>query len=198
MRTAFVVGHGVDFIHDNGAYSPEIGPALLCGEQDVQRFRGSDQDVRRALEHQPALGWERVSRAHGGAHLGAEIAAFESKLLDLRQRLLQVLADVVGEGLERRNVDNFCDIVERAVDGFADELVDAGQESGKRFTRSGGSGDEGRIAGEDGRPALYLRFGGCAEAGDEPLLDDWVRPCQCRGNIDCSCGDGGGSHKGLV
>ncbi len=87
MCAALVVGHGVDFVDDDGADAGEIGAGLLGGEQDVERLGRGDEDVRRLLEHGAALGGERVAGADGGADRRAEIAAFESERLDFPQRL---------------------------------------------------------------------------------------------------------------
>jgi hypothetical protein len=83
VRAAFVISDGVDFIDDDGADVAQIVAALVRREQDVERFRRGDDDVRRTLEHEPALGLQRVPGADGSADAGAEIAAFEGQLLDL-------------------------------------------------------------------------------------------------------------------
>ena len=44
---------------------------------------------------------KRVARAHAGANLHRQIAALQRKLLDLAQRLLEILLNVVGERLQR-------------------------------------------------------------------------------------------------
>ena len=107
VGAALVVGHGVNLVDDDGADAREIGAGFLRGEQDEEGLRRRDEDVRRLLEHGAALGGKRVAGADGGADGWAEIAALEGEFLDLLQWLFEVLADVVGERLERRDVDDF-------------------------------------------------------------------------------------------
>ena len=194
VRAALVVGHGVDLVDDDGADAREVGAGFFRGEQDEEGFRRGDEDVRRLLEHGAALGGERVAGADGGADGRAEIAALERELLYLLQWLFEVFADVVGERFERRDVDDFRVRLELAGERFAEELVDADEEGGERFAGAGGCGDERRARGEDGRPAFDLRLGGGAEAGEKPLLNDGVGPCECFGRG----GGWGGLHWDIV
>ena len=181
MRAALVVGHGVDLVDDDGADAGEIGAGFFRGEQDEEGFRRGDEDVRRLLEHGAALGGQRVAGADGGADGRAEIAALEGEFLDLLQWLFEILADVVGERFERRDVDDFGVRLEFAGERLAEELVDADKEGGECFAGAGGRGDQRGPRGEDGRPAFDLRLGGGAEAGEKPLLNDGVGPCECFG-----------------
>ena len=178
VGAALVVGHGVDFVDDDGADAREIGARFFRGEQDEEGLRRGDEDVGRLLEHGAALGGERVAGADGGADGRAEIAALKGELLYLLQRLFEVLANVVGERFERRDVDDFGVRLELACECLTEELVDADEEGGECFAGAGGGGDERGPLGEDGRPAFDLRLGGGAEAGEKPLLEDGMGPCE--------------------
>ena len=85
MGAAFVVGHGVDFVHDDGFDGSEDFAAFRGGQEDVKRLGSSDQDVRRARQHRAALVGERVSGAHGGANLRHEDAALSGELQEFRR-----------------------------------------------------------------------------------------------------------------
>ena len=55
---------------------------------------------------QRALALRRVAGAHGGADAGDGRAHLLREGSDLRQGLFEVLLDVVGERLQRRDVDH--------------------------------------------------------------------------------------------
>ncbi len=183
VGAALVVGDGVDLVDEDGADVAEVLAGLAGGEQDVEGLGGGDEDVGRVAEHRRAILGEGVAGADGGADLGGEVAAGEGELLDLAQGGFEVLLDVVGERLERRDVDDLRAGLEGAGDGLAEEAVDGDQKRCQGFSRAGGGGDEGGRAGDDGGPAALLRFGGGAEPGDEPLLHDGVGPGEGGGDL---------------
>ena len=178
MGAAFVIGDGVDFVDDDGADVAEVLAGLACGEEDVEGFGGGDENVGRALEHLGALAGEGVSGADAGADLGAEIAAGGGELLDFSEGAVEVLLDVVGEGLEGGDVEDLRLGGEGAGDGLAEEGVDADEEGGEGLAGAGGRGDESGVAAEDAGPAVFLGLGGGAELRGEPLLHDGVCPGQ--------------------
>ena len=97
-------------------------------------------------------------------------------MLNLGERAVEVLLNVVGERLERGDVNDLRGGRERAGNGQAQELVDGNEKGGQRFAGAGGRGDEGGFSAQDAGPTLLLRFGGGAEFGEEPLGHDGVRP----------------------
>ena len=80
MCATLVVGNCVNLVHDYGFDIAQNGPAALRREQDVERFGSRDQDVRRMLQHRPALVHERVAGADRGANLGHEQATLARHL----------------------------------------------------------------------------------------------------------------------
>ena len=107
MRPALVIGHRVNFVDDHGARQSPASRAILGGEQNVQRFRRGDQNMRALLAHLLALGSRRIAGAHSGANRAQRDAPARGELRDLRQRDFQILMDVVAERFERRNVNHF-------------------------------------------------------------------------------------------
>jgi hypothetical protein len=93
---------------------------------------------------------------------------------DFRERHFQVDVDIVAERLERRDVDDFGLVGQRAEAGGAHQAVEAEQEGGQRFAGAGGRGDQDVVARADLRPAEHLRFGGGGEALGEPVADQGV------------------------
>ncbi len=176
VGSALVGDEGVDFIDDDGLDVAEGFAAAGGGEEDVQGFRGGDKDVGRKFEHAGAVARGSVSGADHGADGRHEVATGGGKELDFGERLVEVLLDIVAEGLEGGDVEDVSALGEASGEGEADERVEAGEEGGEGFAASGGSGDECVTAGEDVGPSGELRLGGSAEAGGEPLTDDGMRP----------------------
>ena len=104
MRAALVRRHRMNLVDDNRGDACEKRPRLLGRQQDVQRLRRRYEHVRRLSQHALALGGGRIAGAHGGANRRHRQALGSSEGGQRGERFLQVLADVVGEGLERRDV----------------------------------------------------------------------------------------------
>ena len=79
MDAAFVVGYGVDFVHDDGFHRSQDLAALCGSQQDVKGFRSGDQNVRWTCQHGATLVRERVPGAHGGANFRHEHSALSGE-----------------------------------------------------------------------------------------------------------------------
>ena len=187
MRAALVVGDRVNLIHDHRLHIPQDGAAFLGGQQNVQRLRCSNQDVRRPLQHRAPFVHERVAGAHRGADLRHEQTALAGQLQNFSQRHLEVLLDVVSQCLQRGDVEHLGAILQASGKSLTHQAVDAGQKRGQRLARTCGRGDQGGTPRQDVGPALLLRFGGRAETSDEPLLDQWMGPGEGTGNRKRHC-----------
>ena len=155
VRPALGRGHGVDLVDDHRLDAAQH-LARLRGEHQVERLGRRDQDVRRRAAHRGALGLRRVAGADRDRHVRPDPA----------QRRAQVAVDVVGERLQRRDVDEA-----RVGRRFARERVEAPQEGGERLAAARRRGDEHVVAGRDRRPCLRLRRGGRLERALEPVAD---------------------------
>ena len=82
--------------------------------------------------------------------------------------------DVVGEGLQGRDVYNLGCVGKSLLDAQAHQSVDAGQESGQGLSGAGRCGDQRMPALGNGRPARFLSLGGCLETALKPGLNNWV------------------------
>ena len=180
MHAAFVIGHGVNFIHNHGLDIAQNGAALLRCQQDVERLGRRNQNVRRAFQHQAAVFHQRVAGAHGRPYLGHQQAAIASHLQNLSQWDFKIFLDVVAERFERGHVENFCAVVQFARKSLADEPVNAGQESGESLARSGGSRNQRGVSCQDVGPALFLRLGWRRKSRGEPLLHQRMSPGERR------------------
>ena len=93
----------------------------LRREQEVERLRGRDQDVRVLAEHRRAVALRRVAGADGDVQLRAEPG----------ERAAEVALDVVVERLQRRDVEQ----PETFARGVG-QPVDPVQERGERLPRA--------------------------------------------------------------
>jgi hypothetical protein len=169
MNPALVRRQRVDFIHDHRARGGQRRTARLAGEQDVERFGRSDQDVRRLPPHAAAVGLRRVPGAHQRADLDVRIAERHQLLPDAGQRLLQVAVDVVGQRLERRDVHHARLVAQLAAHPQAHQRIDGGEKGGQRLAGTGGRGDQHVPARLDQRPGLGLRQRGNGVGAPEPV-----------------------------
>ena len=87
--------------------------AALRRQQQVERLRRGDEDVRRRAQDRRALGRGRVAGADGRRDARRVDAARLGELPDAAPRLRQVLVDVGAQRLERRDVDDADFIRER-------------------------------------------------------------------------------------
>src|SRR4029077_17312891 len=91
---------------------------------------------------------------------------------------LQVFLNVVAQGLERGDVQNFSAIGEISGKRRSYQRVDADQKCGQGFSGTSRRGNQRCPSGQNVRPALFLRFGGSPETAHEPFLDQRVGPLQ--------------------
>ena len=177
MAAAFAPGDGVDLIDDQAAAVGEHRPPGFGTEQHIERFRGGHQDMRRLLAHRQALGLAGVAGAHraADAHIGQALALQLGA--DAGERFFEVDADIVGQRLERRDVEHAAAVFEPPVVGqaFAHQSVDGGEEGGEGLARTGWRGDQGRAAGGNRRPGLDLRRRRRAETLAKPGSDRGVK-----------------------
>src|ERR1700730_1299841 len=178
MGAPLVVGHGVDLVDDDGLNIMQDRAAALRGEENVERFRRGDENVRWPLQHGAALVHQGVAGADRGPNLGHEQAALARQLQNFAEWDLEVFLYVVAQRLERGDIQHFGAVAQIAGQRLAHETVNAGQEGGERLARAGRGGDERGSPGQDVRPALLLRLSRGAELLDEPLRYERMSPSE--------------------
>jgi len=90
MGPAFISNQRVDFIHDHGFHVRECGAALDAGHQEVQRFRGCDEYVRRFSQQGRPLRRSRVTGPQAGSD-GGDVQTFGGRQIqDLFERLIAI------------------------------------------------------------------------------------------------------------
>ena len=180
MTAALVAGYGVDFIDDHCVRGGQHRATGCGAEQHVQRFGRGDHDMRWTLAHRHALTLRRIAGAHGAANLDIGQTEFHEFGADTGQRAFEVDAHVVGQCLQRRDVDDRGFIRQRRFDTTAHQHIDRGEERGQRLARSGRRGDQRMPTGRDRWPCLLLRWRRRRECCAEPARDggmqggEWV------------------------
>ena len=133
MRSAFVVGDGVDLIDDHGAHGAQHLARSFRGQQNEQRFRGGDQNVRRFFAHALAVRGRRIAGANGGSDGRERHAAQRGELRDLGERRFQIALHIVRKRFQRRNVDDVRFRGKGVGARGANEAIEANQKRGERF-----------------------------------------------------------------
>ncbi len=122
LVAAFRFGERVDLVDDHAGEAAEDLRGFGVGQQERERFRRGQQDVRRVGPLARALRRFRVA----GAVLDADGETH------LRDRSLQIAADVGRERLERRDVERV-----QARRGIGPERDEARKEPGQRLAAAG-------------------------------------------------------------
>ena len=167
VRAALGAGHGMDLVDDHVLDGRQHLPGARR-EHQVERLGSGDEHVGRVTHDVAPVGLRRVARAGGdakGPHLLAPALRLDG---DPRERSPQVALDVVGERLQRRDVEHAA--TPRLVRGQLGrhESVDRPQERGQCLAGSGRGEDQGVLAERDSRPSLVLRCRRRVERGLEP------------------------------
>ena len=145
-------GHRVHLVEDQRLDALQH-LASARGQQQVQRLRCRDQDVRVVPQHRRAVALRRVAGANGHAELRVEP----------RERPAQVALDVVVQSLQRRDVEE-----PEPLARLRGEPVDPVEKGRQRLPGAGGSLDERVLPARDRRPAQLLRGGRSCESSFEP------------------------------
>ncbi len=133
--------------------------AGLAGEQEVERLRRRDEDVRRPAGEVPAILGGRVAGPAGDRDVRRRLTESGGGQADAGQRRPEVPLDVVGQRFERRDVQD----ADRA--GLLPRLrrtwrrreaVEGPEEGGEGLAAAGRGVDERVLASRDRCPALRL------------------------------------------
>ncbi len=171
MRAALVRRQRMDLVDDDRPRRRQHFAAGFGAEQDVERLRRGHDDVRRKPAHALPLSGRRVASAHPGADFQVRQPSPLQGLADAGERDFEIALNVVGQRLQRRDVDDLRLVREAAVHALANQGVDRREKGGERLSGPGRCGDQGMPAGLDRWPRLGLRSGRRRKAAVEPLGD---------------------------
>jgi hypothetical protein len=185
MRTALGAGDGVDLVDDHVLHAAE-DLARAAGQHQVERFGGRDQDVRGVARDLPSILGRGVSRPRGDRDAGWWFAEPLRREADPGEGRLEVALDVVGEGLERRDIQD-ADLGELAFDRrwtwVAGQPVQAPQEGREGLAAAGRGVDQRVPTLRDRLPPSDLGRRGRLEDVREPAPDR--RRESLQGRMDC-------------
>ncbi len=117
-----------------------------------------------------SLGGRRVSRSDFCANL--HLATLRTQCVpDGRQRFLEVLVNIVAEGLKGGHIENCCLVLQTAAEGLSEQPVEGSQKRSKGLSGTRRRGDQGVTARLNGRPAAPLWFARSSELPFKPLRD---------------------------
>ena len=106
MGAAAPADHRVDLVDDHGAYRSQHLAAALGRQQEIQRLRRGDQNVRRRAEHRRALVLRGIAGSDRGRNRRGADAPRLGRPAESAPRLGQVLVDVRAQRFQRRDVDD--------------------------------------------------------------------------------------------
>ena len=164
----------MNLVHDHGARAPQRRTAALRGQQNEERLGRRHQDVRRTSHHPLALPGGGVTSAHRRANSRSRQTAVGRQPLELDQRCLQILPDIVAQRLERRHVDHVNPVLEPPIQPERHQSVETDEKCGQRLAGSGGRRHEHIPSGPDPWPGFALWHGGRRKPPAEPLGDQWM------------------------
>ena len=105
MSAALVAGDRVELVDDHVADGGELLAKARRGQQDEERLGRGDENMRRPPEHRGAFVRGRIAGAKAGAD-AARSGPFGGDFAHAVERLFEIEADVVGQRLERRDVED--------------------------------------------------------------------------------------------
>ena len=170
VGTPFRAGHRVDLVDDDVLDATE-DLAGLAREEEVQALGGRDEDVRGVAGDLAAVLGRGVAGAAGDGDAWCRVAEPLRREADSGQRGAQVAFDVVGQRLERGDVEDpdvtgLAALRRRA--RIPREAVDGVEERGQGLATPRGRVDERVLAARDGGPTLGLGLGRRLETRLEP------------------------------
>ena len=169
VRAALIAGHGVNLVDDHPPGGAQHLPAALSGEEEVQRFRGGDDEVGWVAQHGRPRRLRGVARAHPHPQRRRLVSHVLGDLLNFPEWSGEVLGDVGCKGLERRDVDHLRATCNRFASLVGTpEGVDGNQEGRQGLARSGGGADQRVGAGANRGPGAGLGGGG---SGGEAVVE---------------------------
>ena len=177
VRAPLVARQRVHLVHDDRVHAAQ-GVAGPGGQDEEQRLRGGDEDVRRLAGQAPALVRRRVAGADRHADVGLGQPAPPRHLADPGQRGAQVPLDVHRQRLERGDVEHPAAQLRVGGSRVARQPVQRPQEGGQRLARSRRRDDQRVVAGGDRRPGLGLGRGRLAERPGEPVAGERAEAAQ--------------------
>ena len=158
VGAALGAGDRVDLVDDHVLDAPQ-DLASLAGQQEVEALGGRDEDVRRVADEVAALVRGGVAGPGGDADARRRVAQAGGLEGDARERGAQVPLHVVGQGLERADIEDADGaglFPGGRRPGVLNQPIEAPQERGEGLAAAGRSVDQRVVTAGDRSPALCL------------------------------------------
>ena len=152
VRAALVAEHGVNLVDDQCRYRGEHGAAAGAGQQQIEGFGSSHQDMRRMRGHLAALVGGSIAGANRNADFGCGVAA---QFGDAGKRNLQVPVYIVIQRFQRGHIQNL--YARAKLIALAHEPVETRIERGQGLAASGRRRDQCMTAPPNRGPGIGLR-----------------------------------------
>ena len=188
MGAALVSGERMELVNDDGPYRTEHPAPRVGSQQQVERLRRRYEDVGWIAPHAGAFVRRCIAATYRRAQLDVGSAGLEEAVTDTGKRYLEILVNIVGQRLERRDVEDDGLVGQARLEGLADQRVDDGKKRGEGLARTGGRRDERRASVADRRPGGLLRLGrSLRELLPKPTRDRGVKHLQVHLFHDSRC-----------
>ncbi len=166
-RPPLGIAYVVDLVEDDPFHLLDGLLELRRCEDQGHRLGGGDEDVRGMADHLLPLVLRGVPGTYGHRDLGDGHAFAGCEFLHLLQRFVEIPVHIVGQGLERRDVDAIDPFLEGPLGGVFDQLIENTGEGGEGLTGSCRGRDKYAFPLMDDRDGHRLRF----RKGGEPLSE---------------------------
>ena len=166
VRAALGRHERVDLVDDDGIDRGERAPGIRS-QQQIQRLRCGDENVRGVPQESSALGLRGIAGPNGDSRHDARFGSAFRHLRDAHQRRSQVALDVDGQRFEGRHVEHAAAplAVGRRLEH---QSVQAREKRGECLAASGRGEHERRVAARDDGPCEGLRTSRRGERRFEP------------------------------
>ncbi len=154
---------GMDLVDDHRAHRSQHVAAAFRREQQVERLRRGDEDVRWRAQHRGPFRCRCVTGANRRRNPRCGQPGRGAQLSDSSARLREILVDVGAQRLERRDVEHPDFVRQPAIQGLACQLIERCEKRRQRLARSSGRRNQRVPTVENRCPAVLLRRGRLAE-----------------------------------
>src|SRR5579863_1238791 len=147
-------------------------------ENQVERLRSSDQDVRRMAAKSLAFALGSVSGSDADLRFVKRHPATAGHIGNPSQRRSEITFDIDGKRLQRGDVEYSCSFFRIPGPGLEHQTIKAPEECGQGLASAGGSKDEGALVARDYGPTQALRRGWPLEDRAKPFGRHGMETCE--------------------
>ena len=178
MGAAFIRRQRMDLVHDHCAGGRQHFASRGARRQDIKRFRRRHQNMRRTAFHFFPLRLRRITAAHPGANVDIGIMQTLELRANSGKRCDEIFLDVVGQRLQRRDVDQLYFVAEFSRHALAHQGIDGRKKCRQGLTGTGRGRNKNMAPSQDCRPCVALCRRWFGESLVEPRGDRGMKCLQ--------------------